>query len=142
MTTFHRVFAPAIIALALAAVAQAAPSSSTTSVRSTAYMKGGPVGVTVGGKRVNVHEMCRGLFAAKGFTRCRAGGSRYQATACAWRITPTSGGRHLDDHHRHDRASDAGSASAESVSRNRPLSPRLPRNQGSAPQVTRSHLVP
>ena len=94
MTTFHRVFTAAIVALALAAVAQAAPSSSsaTGSVRATAYVKGGPVGVTVGGDPVTVGEMCKGLFATKGFTRCRAGGSRYQATACAWRITPTSGG--------------------------------------------------
>ena len=89
---FHRVFAAAIVALALAAVAQAAASSpSATSVRSTAYVKGGPpVGVTVRGDPVTVAGMCRGLFATKGFTRCRAGGSRYQATACAWRITLTS----------------------------------------------------
>ena len=94
MTTFHRVFTAAIAALALAAVAQAAPSSSsaTASVRATAYVKGVPVGVTVRGDPVNVGEMCKGLFASKGFTRCRAGGSRYQRTACAWRITPTSGG--------------------------------------------------
>jgi len=93
MATFRRVFTAAIVALALAAVAQAATSSSSAaaSVRSTAYVKGGPpVGVTISGDPVSVAGMCRGLFATKGFTRCRAGGSRYQATACAWRITLTS----------------------------------------------------
>ena len=85
-------FTAAIVALALAAVGQTAPSSSSAaaSVRSTAYVKGAAVGVTVRGDPVTVGGMCRGLFASKGFTRCRAGGSRYQATACAWRITLTS----------------------------------------------------
>ena len=94
MTTFRRVFTTAIVALALAAVAQAAPSSSsaTASVRSTAYMKTGPIGVTFRGDPVTIGVMCKAIYATKGFTRCRAGGSRYQATACAWRITPTSGG--------------------------------------------------
>lgn len=88
MTTFHKVFTAAAVALALAGVAQAAPSSSSA----TAYVKGAPVGVTIRGDSVTVAAMCKGIFASKGFTRCRAGGSRYPATACAWRITYTADG--------------------------------------------------
>jgi hypothetical protein len=95
MTTFHKVFTAAAVALALTAVAQAAPSSSsaTTYVKATAYVKGAPVGVTFrGSDPVTVGELCRGLFATRGFTRCRPGGSHYPATACAWRITPIGDG--------------------------------------------------
>ena len=92
MTTFLKVFTAAAVALALAGVAQAAPSSSsaTALVKATAYVNGAPVGVTVRGDPVTVDAMCKGLVATKGFTRCRAGGSRYRATACAWRVTYTA----------------------------------------------------
>lgn len=85
---FHRVFAAAIVALALAAVAQAAPSSSSAAAYvKTTYLKGVPVGVTIKGDRTTVDSMCKGITRTEGFTPCRRKESRYRATACAWRLT-------------------------------------------------------
>jgi len=92
MILFHKVFAVAAVALVLAAVAQAVPSSSsaTARVKKTAYLKTGAVGITIAGDAVAAKGMCSGLFASNVFTRCRAGGSRYSVTACGWRITQTT----------------------------------------------------
>ena len=88
MTAFHRVFTTAAAALALTA---ASSSSATASVRVTTYVKGSPVGITVrGSDPATVGQVCNGLAGTSAFTRCRAGGSRYPATACAWRITSTT----------------------------------------------------
>ena len=140
MTTLRSVFTAAIVALALAAVAQAAPSSSsaTASVRATAYMKAwaywrncqGRSGQR--GRHVQRHLRNQGLHALpRGRKPLPSDGLR-MADYPHLR-------RHLHHLYRYDRASDARSASAESVSRTRPLSPRLPRNQGSAPHLTRRH---
>ena len=90
MNAFHKLSTAAVLVLSLAAVAQAAPSDSFgTAIVKTAYVKGAPVGVTIRGDPVSVGGFCHGLFKTKGFTLCRKGGSRYPATACAWRITLT-----------------------------------------------------
>lgn len=93
MNAFHKLSTAAVLVLSLAAVAQAAPSDSFgTAIVKTAYVKGAPVGVTIRGDSISVGGFCHGLFKTKGFTLCRKGGSRYPATACAWRITLTLDG--------------------------------------------------
>jgi len=94
MVSFHKVVTASFLVLALAAVGQAAASSSSASVTvmRTTYLKQGPVGVTVKGDAVNAGGMCSGIARIRSFTSCRAGNSRYATTACAWGITSISTG--------------------------------------------------
>ena len=82
-------FTAAAIALALATAAQAAPSRSSTvaDVKVTTYIKGFAIGVTVRSDPVTARTLCKGIVIGGDFTPCRLGGSRYRATACAWRAT-------------------------------------------------------
>jgi hypothetical protein len=89
------VFATAAIALALATAAQAAPfrSSAVADANVTTYFKAAPIGVTVRSHQALLaRQLCKGVASSNYFTPCRAGGSRYAATACAWRITSTNDG--------------------------------------------------
>jgi len=94
-TTVHRVFIAAAIALALATAAQAAPSrsSAVADVNVTTYFKAAPIGVTVRSDQAFLaRQVCKGVASSSFFTPCRTGGSRYAATACAWRIIRTIDG--------------------------------------------------
>jgi len=94
-TTVHGVFIAAAIALALVSAAQAAPSrsSAVADVNVTTYFKAAPIGVTVRSHQALLaRQVCKGVASTSFFTPCRTGGSRYRATACAWRVTHSNNG--------------------------------------------------